>query len=178
MEVRLAGGALIDIATAEDVKAGHDRIAKLLERPHARFYRAFGGKAPRAANLPFVIPLQQTGPPGGMMWLLQWAIFIGDDPTQITAIANARAALFIGNAPPDSSLAGAAPVTGQLDPAGCVLPGVAIPSITAIPDKSVAYSGEQVYGIIAGTGTVAGAVSYRLILGVIELPQTAEALMW
>jgi hypothetical protein len=177
MEVRLAGGVMIDLATAEDVERGHDRIAKLLERPHARFFRAFGGRPPRAASVPFVIQLQPSRPPGGMMWLVQWVATMGDDPTVSTAIANVRAALFAGNVPTDASLGGGATPIG-VDFGGTLMTGIIVPSTLTVPDKSVVYSNEDLYAMIAGTGTVAGAGNYRVVVGIIELPQTPEALMW
>jgi hypothetical protein len=175
MEVRLAGGVLIDVATAGDVKTQGDRLAKLLERPHARFLRQNNGKVPRAANAPFCISLGR--PPQGMLWKVQWLIITGDDPTVATAIANVRAALFAGAMPPDSQLSGSAPIIGQ-DFAGVLQHGIAVPSTITIPDMSVVYSNEELYVVIGGTGTVAGAGNYHVSAGLLEMPQTAEALTW
>ena len=177
MEIRVAGGALIDVATREDLIGSVDRLAKILEKPHARYFRAFGGRPPRASNVPFVVQLQPSRPPSGMMWMVEWVIVMGDDPTASGAIANVRAALFAGNIPPDSSLSGSAPIVGA-DFGSTIQTGIVVPSTSTIPDKSFVYSQEDLYAIIGGSGTVAGAANYRVVCGVIELPQTREALMW
>lgn len=177
MEIRVAGGALIDVATKDDVIGSVDRLAKILEKPHARYFRAFGGRPPRAGNLPFVIQLQPSRPPNGMMWMVEWVALFGDDPTISTAIANVRAALFAGNIPTDASLSGGAALVGA-DMGSVIQTGLIVPSTGTIPDKSFVYSQEDLYAIVAGTGTVAGAANYRLVCGLIELPQTREALLW
>lgn len=177
MEILVAGGVKVDLATVADLAGGFDHLGKLLQRPHARYQRLFGGRPPRAANLPFVIQLQPSRPPGGMLWIVESVIAMGDDPTVSTAIANVRAALFAGNIPTDASLAGNAPITGA-DFGNVVLSGIPVPTNQNLPDKSVVYSNEDLYAIVGGTGTVAGAANYRLVIGVLELPQTAEALMW
>ncbi len=175
MEVRVAGGALVDIATREDLAASFERLSDLLERPHARFQRLSAGRAPRAGNAPFSVTLGR--PPEGMLWKVQWVLVTGDDPTVSTAIANVRAALLVGSMPPDSQLSGNAPIAG-VDFAGVVQSGIIVPSTVIIADVNVVYSNEELYAIIGGTGTVAGASFYHVSVGVLELPQTAEALMW
>lgn len=308
MEIRVAGGALIDVATKDDLTGSFDRLAKILEKPHARYFRAFGGRPPRAGNLPFVIQLQPSRPPNGMMWMVEWVALFGDDPTagaaqggaaavqtdvdassanpaaannvtlpglagattyitgfeitgdgatagsiiaitvtgilggtktyyltvplgltaaitpllvefvrpipasglntaivvnvpsfgagntnaavtahgfqQVAAVnptggplANVRGALFAGNIPTDASLAGTTTLTGH-DAGSVIQTGIIVPSTSTIPDKSFVYSQEDLYAIIAGAGTVAGAGNYRVVCGLIELPQTREALLW
>lgn len=177
-EVLLAGGVTIDVATKKDVAAHHDRLAALLERPHARFHRYSGGGPPRATNLPTVIRLDTPKPPAGWMWLLQWVAITGDDPTVSAAIANVRAALFVGARPNDAAIPN--PPASGLDYAGCILPGISVPTPNAItiPDKNVVYTEEEVYAVLAGTGLVAGAAFYHLLVGVVEIPQRPDALMW
>jgi hypothetical protein len=177
MEVRLAGGVMVDLASRDDLEGGFDRLAKVLERPHGRYQRLFGGRPPRAGNLPFVVQLQPSRPPGGMMWVLEYVIVMGDDPTVSTAIANVRAALLAGNIPPDASLGGNAPITGA-DFGGVIQSGIVVPSTITLPDKAIVYSNEDLYAVIGGTGTIAGAANYRVVIGCLELPQTAAALLW
>jgi hypothetical protein len=180
MEVLVGGSAVLDIATKADLDQRTDRITRLLERPHARYDVKVFGRAPRAGNNPFAMKSNDPAPRNGMLWLVQWAWLSGDDPTASTAIANVRAVLVKGAAPPDAQLSLAGTQWGGLDFAGIILPGMVIPTPNAvtIPDKSVVYDHEEVYFVLAGSGLVAGANQYHGAIGVIELPQTPEALTW
>lgn len=182
MEISVASAVAVDIATKDDLAHNTDRLALLLQRPHARYHRLHGARAPRAGNNPFVIKLDTPRPPMGWLWELQWALIVGDDPASSVALANVRAMILIGAAPNDASLtAGAVGAPwGGLDYAGVVINGLSVPSALpiTIPDKNVAHSDEEVYAVIGGSGTVAGAAFYHLTVGVIEKPQTAEALTW
>lgn len=173
MELRLAGGAVIDLATREDLAAEMAAIRDVLERPHGRFQRASNGKAPLAANHAFAISLGK--PPAGMLWLVQYVLLMGDDPTNTTTIANVRAGVFVGSSGPDSSILNAA----QLDAPGCIVPALSVPSLTAVPDKTVVHTNEELYAVFFGTGLSAGASGgYHFNAGLLELPQKAEALLW
>lgn len=176
-EILLAGGVTIDVATRDDLEAHHRRLAAYLERPHARYVRPHNGGPPRAANLPFAIGLGR--PPMGMMWLIQWVLLMGDDPTSATAIANVRAAVIVGARPTDASMSGGAALVG-LDYANVVINGLAVPTPgpVTVPDKNVVHSQEELYAVIGGTGTVAGAANYRFTAGCLELPERADSLMW
>lgn len=178
MEILVAGGAAVDIATRQDLEAHHERIRKALERPHARYHRLVGARPPVAANKPFIIPLDTPRPPTGWMWEVQWVSIYGDDPTVSAAIANVRAAVLVGTRPTDASLTN--PPASGVDYAGVILPGLAVPTPGSqnVPDKNIVYSDEELYALLAGTGLVAGAGFYHFNAGVIELPQTADALMW
>lgn len=180
MEVLVGGSALLEVATKADLDERMDRLGRLLERPHANFQILHGGKAPRASNLPFVLRVEPTRPRGGHLWLVQWAWLTGDDPTVSAAIANTKGALLKGAIPPDASLAQSGAVWGGLDIPGVLLPGMVIPTPNAItlPDKMVVFDHEDVYFVLAGSGLVAGAANYHGSVGVLELPQTPEALMW
>jgi hypothetical protein len=179
----LAGAAVeVDLATVKDLERHYELLERLLTRPHARYHRLHGARAPRAGNAPFVIKLDTPRPTTGWLWELQWALLVGDDPGSATALANVRAMLIVGAAPADAQITagvvGAA--WGGLDYPGVVLSGLAVPTpgpIT-IPDKNVVHTDEEVYAVLGGTGLVAGAAFYHLTVGVIEKPQTAEALTW
>jgi hypothetical protein len=305
--LHVAGAVALELATKDEVIGASDRLAKLLERPHARFLRLSDGEEPRAGNLPFVINLGR--PPGGMMWMLQYLILTGDDATagaalqgssaavqtdvdnsatgaaapivatlpavagattfitgfevtgggatlgsdisitvtgilggtktyvlsvpagvllgvvplvvqfsrpipasapntviavnvpsfgagstvqavtahgfqQVAAVAgsggqipNVRAAVFAGSGPTDASLAGTTSISGA-DFGGLLAAGLAIPSTTELPNKTVIYSNEDLYVVIGGPGALAGANFYHVTAGILELPQTPEALLW
>lgn len=172
MEALVGASAVVDIATKDDLQAHHERLAGLLDRPHGRFYRAANAKAPLGSNHAFSISLGR--PPSGKLWIVQYVILTGDDPTNITAIANTRAAVFVGSVQPDSGLT----ATTTLDQAGCIVPALAIPSLTNVPDKCIVHTDEELYAVLFGTGLSAGAVSYHFNAGLLELPQKAEALLW
>jgi len=184
MEISVATAAAVDIATKKDLEVHTDRLAELLRRPHSRYQRLHGARAPRAGNNPFVIKLDTPRPPMGWFWELQWALLMGDDPATATAIANVRAMLIIGAAPPDASItAGAvAAAWGGIDYPGVIINGIAIPTpgpIT-IPDKNVCHSDEEIYAVVGGSGTLAGAAFYHLTVAVLGKPQSqeSEALTW
>jgi hypothetical protein len=171
----LAGASVeVDVATVGDLDARTERLAKLLERPHARFLRAFGAAPSTAA--PVVVRLNPALPPNGMMWLVQWLAIFGNSPTD-AAVANVVAAAFAGGLPNTASLGIGPPLTG-VDFANVIFTSMAVPSTNTIPDKSVVYSNEYLYCIFTGTGLLAGAANYRVVAGIIELPQTPDALMW
>lgn len=177
-EVLLAGGITIDVATKSDLESHHRRIESMLERPHARFFRAVAGRAPRASNAPFAMKFDQGKPPAGMMYLVQWLVITGDDPTVSSAIANVRAALFAGNMQPDTKYAIVGTTLDGADFSNMIQSGIVVPSTITIPDKSVVYTGEELYVLMAGSGLSAGAGFYHATAGIIELPQRADALMW
>lgn len=178
MEVLVGGGMVVDVATKEDMDRHFSRLADLMERPRSRFERYAGAQAPRAANAAFGIRFPQPKAHGDEIWELQWLALYGDDPTAVltTAIANVRAALFVGSRIPDAQLPVAA--TAGLDHGGAILPGLAVPSLTTIPDKNVVYPGEEPYVLLYGTGLVAGAGTYHALLGVIAKPNVPAALTW
>lgn len=180
MEVLVGGSALIDVASKADIDRRLDQLQSLLDRPHANFQILHGGKAARAGNNPFVLRLEPTRPRGGYLWMLQWLWLTGDDPTASTAIANVRGALVKGALPTDANLSLSGTTWGGLDYPGILVPGLVIPTPNAvtIPDKMVVFDHEDVYFVLAGSGLVAGAGNYHGSVGVIELPQTPEALTW
>jgi hypothetical protein len=175
-EVLLQGGITIDVATKQDIEAHHRRLEAILERPHARFFRANGGRAPLASNATFAMSLGKVT--SGMMWLVQWIVVTGDDPTVSAAIANVRAALFAGSMRPDTQYKIVGTTLDGADFGNMLQSGIAVPSTVTIPDKSVVYTGEELYLLFAGSGLSAGAGFYHATAGIIELPQRADALMW
>ena len=159
-----------DPATRADI----ERLARILERPHGRFTRQAAGKAPRAANAPFILSVGR--PPNGLLWIVEYVLLCGDAPDTSTAIANVNAALFAGSLPTDASLT--ATLAGSVDYSNLVQTGLVVPSTTDMPDKCVVYSNEDLYAVFHGTGLSAGATTYHMVAGVIELPQSAQALLW
>jgi hypothetical protein len=176
VELTVAGGGVIDLASRSDLHEHHERMASLLARPSVHFQRITGAVA--SGTAPLVLKLE--APPGGMLWLPQWVTLTGDDVFG-GAIANVTAAVFAGRTPRKAELGIGPPVTG-LDLAACLLTGgaggLSVPNTTAFPDKSPIYPSETVYVILTGTGTAAGATKYTATIGVLELPFTDEALTW
>lgn len=176
MEIAVAAGGMIDLATKDDVDKHHHRLEQLLSRPRAHFSRLNGSAPTRAA--PVVVDCGR--PPMGMMWLPQWAIGMGNDALG-AVIANVTWAMFAGAIPQGGGLAVGPPTVG-LDLGNCILTGtgggLTAPTIANFPDKSPVYGNENLYGVFSGAGLAAGAQFYRLVVGVLELPFTDEALTW
>lgn len=174
VEVALAGGVIVDLATKQDQDAHHARLASLLKRPFTLAKRVHG-TAPTPGSISRPIVLACGKPPPGFLWVLQWIRTQGIDPQ--TAVANVNVTLYIGSA-------AQAPLSIVTLGAGgedlnAVTGPLAIPSLTTIPDKMVVYPEEDLYGLVIGTaGNLAGAAKYMIVVGVLQLPNTAEALTW
>lgn len=176
VKVTLAGGAMVDLATTDELASMHERIATLLEKPTAHGQR-IAGFANTGAG-PLVIDL--GSPPMGMIWLPQYLTVTGADAhlgAGNIVIANVSAAAFIGRLIRAGELALGPPVTGE-DMAGCVGAGITVPQSVQLPDKACVYQNEHLYVVIAGSGVAAGSASvYRASAFVIELAFTDSALV-
>lgn len=163
-EVTLAGGLAIDLATREDLEEHHELLRRLIAPPDLiqRFTRLPG--AGKSTAGPVLVNLGQ--PPSGLIWLPQWAIFTGNDEFG-AAVANVTAALYMGGGRPPGSVSGNAPTLGTAF-SDCIIPAAPVPSVQNIPDKMVCYPTEALYAIFNGTGLVAGAANYHVVVGVIE----------
>lgn len=169
------GGAVVDIASSEDMAEHHRRLERLLEgkKSKARLERLRGGKA--ATATPVVVDLGK--PPMGMVWIPQFATAWGNDA--FTSVSNVAWVLFVGPLPSGSTPLGVGPPVAGLDQGDPVLTGgnsgISVPSSQSIPDQVIVYPEDNLYAVFAGSGLVAGANSYKLLVGVIVLPDTELA---
>ena len=178
----MAGGAVIDIASADDLKRHHDRLEKLLaeRRPAGKYYRIIGSGSTTAGfsgSGPIAIAFTPSSPPAGRHWFVQWAaIFVGTSPAA-AATANLFAAVMVGRSPspPGATIAGAFP--GALSEGDVVVPGLAVPSSTTVPDKTVVKPQDQLYVVLAGSGLAASTV-YVATAGIIDTPDSDETYFW
>lgn len=175
MEVALAGGVMVDLATKQDTDAHHARLRALLARPQVRARRLPGFITTGAVitRAP-IITLQH--PPAGALWVVQWIRTQQADP--ITAVAAASMVGYIGaSAAVQNQLASASAAGG--DDANAFTNGLAVPSLTNLPDKVVVYTQEELFFAIIGTSANIGvSTKYGVIVGVLEVPNTPEALTW
>lgn len=176
MELTLAGGVVVDVATRDDVAEHHKRLEKLLDaaRPRGQYVPVSGVGAARTA--PVVADCGR--PPQGRVWMPQWALAQGNDA--FTTVSNVTWALFAGPVPSGGGLANGPPVAGingrpLLTGTNA---GIAVPSVQSVPDKSVVFQQENLYAVFAGSGLVAGAVSYTVWVGVIEVEFNDEYLFY
>jgi hypothetical protein len=178
MEVVLAGGAMIDLATREDVQEHHERLRRYLEKPKGRYYRVSGSGATTAGfsgSGPIAVSFTPQSPPDGFWWLVQWfSCWVG---TSIAAgaVANLNAALMVGQCPTGPG----APVARAIVPSlsDVAIPGLAVPSGTNVPDKTVITGQDQLYALLAGSA-LAASTTYNLLAGVVEVPAEGETLFW
>lgn len=175
MEVTLAGGAVVDIASREDVAEHHRRLEQLLEgkKSKARLERLRTGKA--ATATPVVLDLGR--PPMGLVWLPQYATAWGNDA--FTSVSNVAWVLFAGPLPSGNPALAVGPPVAGLDQGDPILTGgnsgISVPSTQSVPDQVVVYPQDNLYAVFAGSGLVAGANSYKILVGVIVLPDTELA---
>lgn len=182
MEVTLAAGGVIDLATAADLEEHHRRLERLVpETPRGRYYMIAGngvtasGFAAPAAGLGIAVAFTPSSPPGGRLWFLQWvAVFVGLNPAQ-GAQANVFAAICVGRSfsGPSQTVAPAqAPNLGDI-----VVPGQAVPAAINVPDKTVVKAEQQLYALLQGSG-LAASTAYNLVAGVVDVPDQDEVYFW
>jgi len=178
MEVTLAGGVVVDVATRDDLAAHHRMLAELAGKREEGDYVPLFGSSTAPAGIgsgPLVIPLSPRSPAAGRVWALQYlAIFTGDGAGAI--IANLNATVLIGRSPIGPGGAHPAPAAITIDPQEVVLPGLSVPTAGGIivPGKLLVRASEQVYAVLRGSGLVVGTV-YQLAASVLEAEATREA---
>lgn len=178
----MAGGAVIDIASKDDLKRHHDRLEKLMgeARVRGKYYRVIATGVTGSGftgSGPIAIAFTPSSPPSGRHWFVQWtSVFVGTSPAA-GATANLFAAIMVGRSPvpPGATISGA--FLGALSEADVVLPGLAVPSNVTIPDKTVVKPQDQLYVVLAGSGLAASTV-YVATAGVIDTPDTDETYFW
>jgi len=154
-----------------------NRIEELLRRPHSWARRLAGAvQTPNPVTRPLVIDL--GSPAKGFLWELQWVVAQGADPA--TAVANVSAIGFLGSrSSAPSTIVG---LGGGSDQVNAITNGVAVGGAGAgvsFPDKVICYPTEGLYFLIVGTaGNVAASAVYVVNVGVIQIPNTPEALTW
>jgi hypothetical protein len=177
MELTIAGDVVIDLATKGDLAEHHEKMRKLLEKPAGVYYTVQGSGTTGATpgSGPIAIVFDPPGPGNGRLWLVQWAaVWVATSPAAV-AVVNLNAALMVGRAPlgPGGQL-GATFTPNNSDP---VAPGQPVPAAISVPDKTVVKRQWQLYMLLAGAGLVAN-TTYNMSAGVVDLPATAEALLW
>jgi hypothetical protein len=176
VEIAVAGGAVIDLASTQDLRQHHDRIVDALKRgPFAHFQRLAGSEESGAG--PLLIDLGT--PPSGMIWLPQWVNVFGADAfmgASNASIANVSAAVFAGSLPLEAALKIGPPVTGPAW-SDVIVPGILVPSSFSMPDKSPVFPNEHLYVLFGGSGLAAGSTGqYWATAGVLEGPFSDEFL--
>lgn len=168
MEITLEAGVTVDLATKGDLEQHH---RWLQERFRAReaVYRVLTQSVPAGAN---TLLLDFGAPPAGMLYAVQWVAVMADQPFG-AAIANVTAAAFVGNAnrPVTSSM--------QANTNDLVVPGIAVPSTTNVPDLTICRGGQHIYVLVSGSGLVAGTtVGYNANCGVLQAKDEPGTVAW
>lgn len=178
MELAVAADVAIDLATKDDLAHHHDRIAKMFEKPAARYYTVSASTQTTAGfsgSGPIAVGFQPLSPPPGRQWELQWiAIWVGTSLFAVST-ANLFAALCIGQCP-----TGAGAPSGRavnVNDSDVVLPGQNIPVGITLPDKMIVRPQTQLYVLIGGSGLAVSTI-YNANVGVLDIPDTDEALFW
>jgi len=182
MEIALAGGVVIDVATCEDLARHHERLREALEgrRPTGKYYMIQGSGATTAAFAgagPIAISFTPQSPPPGRKWFVQFAaIWVGANPAT-TAVASLFAALMVGRCPTGPGAPAISASLTAVNVADTVVPGQAVPSAISVPDKTIVKSQQQLYVVLAGSGLAASTV-YSLNAGIIDTVDDDETYFW
>lgn len=178
MELAVAADVAIDLATKDDLHQHHQNIRKMFEKPGARYYPVSASTTTTAAfsgSGPIALTFTPQSPPPGRQWELQWiAVFVGGLLFAVST-ANLFAALCIGQAPTGGGAASGRAV--PINMSDVVLPGQNIPIGITLPDKMIVRSQTELYVLIGGSGLAASTV-YNANVGVLDIPDTDEALFW
>lgn len=181
MEITLAGGAVVDLASRDDLDAHHQKLKDLYPTvPRGNFLRLTASGAVPGGGLAsgtLCLTFQPSSPPPGRIWFVQWVAIIQANAPAVGPISNVNAALMIGTAPvaAGAGQAGAGPVA---DPGQVVLPGLAVPSASSVPDKTVALHREQIYLLLAGSSIGSAGTVYNAVCGIIDVPDLPEVYFW
>lgn len=182
MEVTLAGGLMVDVATREDLQRHHDTLARAFNASKSQrgdYIPIFGQMtAPTGIGSgPLVIPFNPIKPVAGKQWALQfvsiYTVVAGP------AIATLNAAVLIGSSPVGPGAAHPSPTGLVIPTQEVVIPGLAVPTSggVIIPGKVLVRPGEQLYCVLQGAGLVAG-TEYHASAAVIEADLNAESVIW
>jgi hypothetical protein len=177
MEIALAGGVLVDLATRDDIEGFHRKLAEKLVPPHAKYFPVSGSGATAAGfsgSGPIAVAFNPQSPPPGRLWSVQWvAVWVGTTPAA-GAVANLFAAVCVGNSQVG---AGGPPRALTANISDVVIPGQAVPSGINVPDKTIVKPDTQLYVLFGGAGLAASTV-YNCTAGVLDMPATDEATLW
>jgi len=181
MEITVAGDVVIDVATKADLAEHHDRLRTMMERPHGHIRRPIASGATGAGfagSGPVYLLFEPASPPAGRIWMVQYvSVWVGLTPSA-GATANLFATFAVGNAPRGSQsdilVAGPAINIGDI-----VAPGLVVPTGASgdMPDRVIVQSEDQAYVILQGSA-LAASTRYSATMGVLDLPDTPEALLW
>jgi hypothetical protein len=119
------------------------------------------------AATPVVIDLGSPG--GGLLWSVQQVCLMTGTTLTNIAAANVAAGIFVGSIPSS--------VGFNLDVSALAASGLSVPSNYQAGGKSIVCRSQQhLYVVLQGTGT--GANAWTATANVLQVPDTAEALLW
>lgn len=119
------------------------------------------------AATPVVIDLGSPG--GGLLWSVQQVCLMTGTTLSNAAAANVAAGIFAGSIP--------SAVNFNLDVSALVGSGLSVPANYQAGGKSIVCRSQQhLYVVLQGTGTNANA--WTATATVLQVPDTAEALLW
>jgi hypothetical protein len=181
VEVTLAGGLVVDVATKGDLQHHHERIEKILgERKDVRAYRISGSGATTAGYAggagPIAISFTPMSPPAGRIWLVKWVtVWVGTTVAAGTT-NNLNCAVMVGRCPTGPG----APIQAAIVP---IISDVVIPTQTVpppaggVPSVLEVKSEQQLYVLLAGDALAVSTV-YNCAAIVVDAPDVPGAILW
>lgn len=178
MELAVAADVAIDLATKDDLDHHHQNIKQMFQRPAGRYYPISGSTQTTSGfsgSGPIAAAFNPLSPPPGRQWFLQWlAVWVGTSLFAVST-ANLFAALCIGQSPTGPGGPSARAV--NVNDSDVAQPGQNIPTAINLPDKLIVRPQTQLYVLIGGSGLAASTI-YNANVGLIDVPDTDEALFW
>jgi hypothetical protein len=168
------------LATKADLDRYHRRLAACLEPPRGKYEELYAtGRTGSgfSGSGPIAFAFAPAAPPPGRLWLIQWvAIWVGTNPA-VGAVASLFAAVMVGQSPAGAGTPGAVATSVTPNLTDVRIPGQAVPAAVNVPDKTIVKPQQQFYILLGGLGLAASTV-YNASAGVLDLPETAEAILW
>lgn len=160
-ELTVEASFLADLATKDDLAKHHKWLEDRLSGPKALSDVDDGSTA--VATLPVLITFPRR-PVAGRLWSINWCSVFLDG--QVAPVNNLFADLCIG--------------TPRLAPglSDVVAPGIAVPGYADLRHR-IAKSGQQIYLIVYGSGTISNSVNINATMGFFDwedTPQTVATL--
>lgn len=183
VEVTLAGGLVVDVATKDDLQRHHeslrDELIRLIgEKRDVQAYRIYGSSTTTSGFTgtgPIPIAFNPTSPPSGRLWVVQFVTAWVGTTVAAGTTANLNCAVMCGQSPSGGGLIGRAVNVNVSD---VVIPTQAVPNPpTGTPDVFVVKSENQLYVLLAGSALAASTV-YNAAALVIDLPAVPGAVIW
>lgn len=147
--------------------ARDEQLRRYLQRPHGNLRQLVQNVSAAVALSPQVLDL--GAPAGGLLWSVQQVCLMYGTTVNSAALGSASAAIFVGGVPQD--------VAHAVDFSTMVAAPLGVPVNYQAGGKSIICRSQQhIWLLLVGTGV--NGQGFTVTATVLEVPDTAEALLW